>query len=166
MWTAIAMMSYAALVIFSIMALISFIKKTKKVSQYLFFVGVSCVLIAFSLIIVPHMKSVQAKKADQASQKPLGAYGKSQLSVGDNGILNEDTFISLGEDKDDFNAMQAYITSNDLESLKRLVKLGKVYFAPQGTKIHLINMTFVRAKIEISSTGRIGFVPTVYLSKE
>jgi hypothetical protein len=112
------------------------------------------------------MKSVQAKKADQASQKPLGAYGKSQLSVGDNGILNEDTFISLGEDKDDFNAMQAYITSNDLESLKRLVKLGKVYFAPQGTKIHLISMTFVRAKIEISSTGRIGFVPTVYLSKE
>jgi arginine exporter protein ArgO len=166
MWTAVALISYAALFIFSIMALISFIKKTKKVSQYLFFVGVCCILIAFSLIIVPHMKQVQAKKADQASQKPMGAYAKSQLSVGDNGILNEDTFVSLGEDKDDFNTMQAYIASNDLASLKRLVKLGKVYFASQGTKIKLISKSFVRAKIEISSTGRIGFVPTVYLSKE
>jgi arginine exporter protein ArgO len=166
MWSAVAMISYAALVIFSIMALISYIKKTKKVSQYLFFAGVFCILIAFSLIIVPHMKQVQAEKANQSSQKPLGAYSKSQLSVGDNGILNEDTFVSLGEDKDDFNTMQAYIASNDLASLKRLVKLNKVYFAPQGTKFHLISKSFVRAKIEISSTGRIGFVPTVYLSQE
>jgi hypothetical protein len=166
MWTAVAMISYAALVIFSIMALNAYIKKTKQHSKYLFFAVVSCFLIVFSLKVVPHMKMVQADKENQAATKPLGAYAKSQLSVGDDGIINEDTFVSLGEDKDDFNTMQALIATNDGESLKRMIKLGKVILASKGTKINLISKSFVRAKVEIIGTGRIGFVPTVYVSRE
>jgi hypothetical protein len=166
MWTAVAMISYAALVIFSIMALIAYIKKTKRHPRYLFFAVLFGFLIVFSLKVVPHMKMVQAEREDQAVTKPLGAYAKSQLSVGDDGILNEDAFVSLGEDKEDFNTMQAYIVSNDSASLKRLMQLGKIVLAPQGTKINLISKTFVRAKIEISGTGKIGFVPTVYLAKQ
>jgi hypothetical protein len=166
MWSAVAMISYAALVIFSIMALIAYIKKTKRHPKYLFFAVLSCFLIVLSLKIVPHMKIVQAEKENQAATKPLGAYAKSQLSVGDDGIINEDTFVSLGEDKDDFNTMQALIATNDGASLKRLMKLGKVYLASKGTKINLISKSFVRAKVEIIGTGRIGFVPAVFVSRE
>jgi hypothetical protein len=166
MWTAVAMIGYAALVIFSIMALIAYIKKTNRHPKYLFFAVLFCFLIVFSLKVVPHMKMVQAKQENLAATKPLGAYAKSLLSVGDNGILSEDTFISLGEDKDDFNTMQALIANNDGASLKRLMKLGKVYLASKGTKINLISKSFVRAKVEIISTGHIGFVPAVYVSRE
>jgi hypothetical protein len=166
MWTAVAMISYAALIIFSIMALIAYIKKTKRHSKYLFYVVVSCFFILLSLKIVPHMKMVQAEQKAQDAAKPMGAYAKSQLSVGDDGIINEDSFVSLGEDKDDFNTMQALIASNDGEALKRLMKLGKVYLASKGTKINLISKSFVRAKVEITGTGKIGFVPAVYVSRE
>jgi hypothetical protein len=166
MWTAVAMLSYAALIIFTIMAWIAYIKKTKRHPKYLFFAAVFCFLFVFSILIVPHMKKVQAEKVNQAAAKPLGAYAKSQLSVGDDGIINEDTFVSLGENKDDFNTMQALIVNNDGQSLKRMIKLGKVYLASKGTKINLISKSFVRAKVEIISTGRIGFVPAVYVSRE
>lgn len=165
MWNTVALVSYAALIIFLIMALIAYIKKSKRVSQHLFFAVVSIVLILFSLKIVPHMKKVQAAKEDQMS-KPMGAYAKSQLANGEDGIINEDTFVSLGEDMNDFNKMQAYIISNDGESLKRMIKLGKVYMTIKGTKINLISKSFVRAKVAISSTGKIGLVPTSFISKE
>lgn len=164
MWTAVALTSYAGLIIFLIMALISYIKKTKRVPQYLFFAGLSFVFILFSMKIIPHMQMVQAEKTSQES-KPLSAYAKSQLGNGEDGIINEDTFVSLGEDMDDFNTMQAYIVNNDSESLKRMMKLGKVYLAVKGTKINLVSKSFVRAKVEISSTRRIGLVPTAFVSK-
>lgn len=166
MWTAVAMLSYAALIIFSIMALMAYIKKTKRHSKYLFYVVVSCFFIVLSLKIVPHMQMVQAQQEERDATKPLGAYAKSQLSVGDDGIINEDSFVSLGEDNDDFNTMQAFIATNDGASLKRLMKLGKVILAIKGTKINLISKSFVRAKVEIIGTGKIGFVPTVYVSRE
>jgi hypothetical protein len=166
MWTAVAMISYAALIIFSIMALIAYIKKTKRHPKYLFFAVLFCFLIVFSLKVVPHIKMVQAEKENQAATKLLGAYAKSQLSVGDDGIINEDTFVSLGEDQDDFNKMQALIVTNDGQSLKTMIKLGKVYLASKGTKINLISKSFVRAKVEIIGTGQIGYVPTVYVSRE
>lgn len=166
MWTAVAIISYAALIMFSIMALIAFIKKTKLHTKYLVFVGLSCFFILLSLKIVPYMKQVQAEKERKEASKPLSAYAKSQLSIGDDGIINEDTFVSLGEDSDDFNTMLALIATNDSGGLKRAIKLGKVYFAVEGTEINLISKSFVRAKIEILSTGKIGYVPTVYVSRE
>jgi Ca2+/Na+ antiporter len=165
MWTTVAMVSYAALVIFAILALISYIRKTRRHAQYIFFVCLCCLFILFSLKIIPHMKMVQAERENHAN-KPLGAYAKSTLSNGEDGIINEDTFISLSEDMDDFNTMQAYIIANDGESLKRMMKLGKVYLAVKGTEINLISKSFVRAKVEISSTRRIGLVPTAFVSKE
>jgi hypothetical protein len=166
MLTAVAISSYAGLIIFLIMALISYIKKTKRVPKYLFFSGLCVGIILFSLKIVPHMQMVQAAKASQEPLKPLGAYAKSQLANGEDGIINEDTFLSLGDDMDDFNTMQAYIVSNDSESLKRMMKLGKVYLVVKGTKINLISKSFVRAKVEISSTHKVGLVPAAFVSKE
>jgi hypothetical protein len=166
MWTAVAIVSYAALIIFSIMALIAYIKKTRRHSKYIFYVVVACFFILLSLKIVPHMQKVHAEQAERDATKPLGAYAKSQLSIGDDGIINEDAFVSLGENNDDFDTMQALIATNDGASLKRLMKLGKVYLANKGTKITLISKSFVRAKVEIIGTGKTGFVPSVYVSRE
>jgi hypothetical protein len=166
MWTAVAMLSYIALIIFSIKALIAYIRKTNRYSKYIFYVVIACFFILLSLKIVPHMQKVQAEQEERDATKPLGAYAKSMLSVGADGIINEDAFVSISEDNDDFNKMQALIASNDGATLKRLIKLGKVYLAIKGTKITLISKSFVRAKVEIIGTGKTGFVPTVYVSRE
>ncbi|QGQ96329.1 hypothetical protein EHS13_16295 [Paenibacillus psychroresistens] len=166
MWTAVAIVSYAALIIFSIMALTAYIRKTKRHSKYIFYVVVASFFILLSLKIVPHMQKVQAEQEERDAAKPLGAYAKSQLSLGDDGIINEDAFVSLSEDNEDFNTMQALIATNDAATLKRMIKLGKVYLATKGTKITLISKSFVRAKVEIIGTGKTGFVPTVYVSRE
>jgi hypothetical protein len=162
MWTAVAIFSFAALITFSIMALYALLKKTGRFPQNVFYVGICFILIIFSIKMASQVNS----KKDNPVQKPLSAYEKSQVSVGEKGILNEDTFVSLGEDKENFNTMLAYIAANDEASLKRMMKLGKVLLANKGTGITLISKTFVRAKIEINSSGRIGLVPTVYISKE
>jgi arginine exporter protein ArgO len=162
MWTAVTIFSFAALITFSIMAVYASLKKTGRILKNVFFVGICFIMIIFSIKMA---SQVNSKKANHV-QKPLSAYEKSQVSLGEKGILNEDTFVSMGEDKENFNNMLAYITTNDEASLKRMMKLGKVLLANKGTGITLISKTFVRAKIEINSTGRIGWVPTVYISKE
>jgi hypothetical protein len=48
----------------------------------LFFAAVFFFIIVFSLMIVPHMKLVQAEKENQSAAKLLDAYAKSQLKVG------------------------------------------------------------------------------------
>jgi hypothetical protein len=165
MWSVIAIVSFIALFTYSSMAIYALLNKTGRFRKNIFYAAMCCLLIIFAVKIAPQMNGYFSNEQDSA-QKPNGAYAKSQVSVGEDGILNEDTFVSLGEDKVDFDTMQTYIAANDAASLKRMMTLGKVYLAAKGTEITLISKSFVRAKVEISSTGRIGLVPTVYISNE
>lgn len=165
MWTAVASISFVALLVFSIKAVYGLLKKTGRFSQNIMYAGLCCVFAIFCLKVAPEVNWYPSKQRNNVL-KQLDAYEKSRVGIGEEGILNEDTFVSLGEDKENFTIMQAYITTNNEAGLKRMMKLGKVYLAVKGTGITVISKGFALAKVEISSTGRIGWVPTVYISKE
>jgi hypothetical protein len=165
MWMFFSMISYAGLLIFSVLGMIGWVRKKGTFRRNIIFALISCMLIIFFSTAGPQIKWFHNENNEE-TLKPLGAYEKAQVKVGENGILNEDAFISLGEEKENFALMQEYIATSNGVSLKQMVKLGKVYYAEKGTKVIMLSKGFLRAKVEIVKTGRVGLVPTVYVAKE
>jgi len=109
----------------------------------------------------------KAKAEAEAKKKAEEeAKNKNTLMSGENGILNNDVFVGVGENKDNYDEMFKYITKKNQEALKQMILDGKVYYAKQGTKITCVERGIINAKIQISGTKIRGWVPIEYLAKE
>lgn len=107
----------------------------------------------------------QIKKEDAAEQEKKKK-DSGLLMDGENGVLADDVFIGLGEDKKNYDEMFTYITKKNQEALAQMVSDGKVLFAEKGTPITVIDRGFVNAHVQVIGTGERGWVPVEYLAKE
>ncbi|KQC46930.1 hypothetical protein AP057_08870 [Geobacillus sp. Sah69] len=116
----------------------------------------------------PKEKKEEPKKAEVKKEEPAkkeGTKNNAPLMDGENGVLADDVFVALGEDKTNYEEMFKYITANNKEALERMILEGKVVFAPKGTPITVVDRGFINAKIEIIKTGQRGWVPVEYLAR-
>lgn len=107
----------------------------------------------------------QIKKEDAAEQEKKKK-DSGLLMDGENGVLADDVFIGLGEDKKNYEEMFTYITKGNQAALAQMVSDGKVLFAEKGTPITVVDRGFVSAHIQVIGTKDRGWVPVEYLAKE
>lgn len=106
------------------------------------------------------------KKEEEAKQKEKQkAKADSPLTDGENGVLAEDVFIGLGEDKKNYDEMFTYITKGNNEALAQMVVEGKVLFAAKGTPITVVDRGFINAHVQVIGTGERGWIPVEYLAR-
>jgi hypothetical protein len=111
-------------------------------------------------------KEVEKPKA-KAEAKPKEEKKKEEapLTSGENGVLNDDVFVGLGEDKTNYDEMFTYITKGNQDALTQMIFDGKVAFAEKSTAITVVDRGFINAKIQIIETGARGWVPVEYLAR-
>jgi hypothetical protein len=90
----------------------------------------------------------------------------SPLVSGENGFIANDVYIGIGENKNNFDELMSYVVNDNYEALDQMVLEGKAVLLPKGTPITVVDRGIVKSKINVINTGKRGWVPSEFLSKE
>lgn len=100
------------------------------------------------------VKTVEAKKAEP------------EFIKGANYYLETSVIMGIGEKKDNLEEAIKYSQASNKSAIESMVSEGKALVVAEGTPLTLMEYGDLRAKVKITETGTVGWVPSVMISKD
>lgn len=104
--------------------------------------------------------------ADTKPVKTVEAKAEPEFKEGANYYLGTDVIMGIGKKKDNLDEVVKYASANNKSALESMVSEGKALIVAAGTPITLVEYGVLSAKVKLTETGTVGWVPSEMISKD
>ncbi|MFE4430846.1 hypothetical protein ACFRH9_28390 [Peribacillus butanolivorans] len=88
------------------------------------------------------------------------------LKEGENGYAGTNSILGVGKDDSNLKLITKYAGANNQTELQAMLAEGKAVLVDEGMPITLIERGVLSAKIKLTETGDVGWVPSEVISQD